>query len=154
MNAVGRFFAVLFGWIPRTCRSALRLTGEERQTLMSWGLLLGVVALTAVKLWSQRQLLAHWNAGVSAETEKALVEGLFSQLFWDTMLQMALAVVVGAIARGGSMAVSVTKGGLTIDFQASGQAAKQLATDTTLSEAMSPQAPAPTPAPEVSPKPV
>lgn len=126
---------------------ALGLSGEERQTLMSWGLLGGVVAMTGVKIWNQQQLYSHWKAGVSIDIEKMLVDGLFSQLLWDTMLQGLLACGLVAIARGGSMLVSITKGGLTADFKASGAAATAMAKDTDMTATVAPPKPDPVPAP-------
>lgn len=133
-------------WLGNTCHKALELTGEQRQTLMSWGLLLGVVALTFVKVWAQRQMYAHWVTGITQATEDRLIDGLFSQLFWDTMLQAAFALGVVAIARGGSMLVSITKGGATVDFQASGSAASTLAKNTDAASAVTT-----TPTPPASP---
>lgn len=151
---IGRFFDFAFGWIPRGCRAALGLSGEQRQTLMSWGLIGGIVILTALKLRSQMQIEGRWKAGIAPDIERLVVEGLFDQLGWDTILQGVLVMGLVAIARGGSMTMNISKGGVSVDFQASGQAAAKMGTGAGLAEAMaSPTAPANEAPPAEDPKP-
>ncbi|HET6941459.1 MAG TPA: hypothetical protein VFH89_04790 [Sphingomicrobium sp.] len=145
---VSRLTNFTLSWIPRACKAALSLTGEQRQTLMSWGLIGGVVILTALKFWSQREMHLHWKESMNLRLQEEVIDGLFSQLTWDTVLQGVFVVGIVAIAKGGAMLVSISKAGATMDFQASGSAAKTLAAE---SGGLSPTSPAPAPAPARAP---
>jgi hypothetical protein len=112
----------------RNMRALITFTAEEQRALMTWGLLGGVVALTVAQAAIILLLHAHWTE----DRAEQLIGGLFWHLGFLTALQALFGFGLVAIARGGSMTLSVSRDGATITSEATGSAARELATGTNL----------------------
>lgn len=98
---------------------------------MTWGLLGGIVALSGWQAALVWLIDSHWPE-MGEAMRRTYVEGLLRQLAWMTGLQGMLAAGMVLIARGGSMKMSVSRDGATIEAEAEGGAARDLAKETTI----------------------
>jgi hypothetical protein len=105
----------------------LGLTEAERRTLMTWGMLSGMVALTLVLLWVIHMVDGHFDREGLGQVQLAIVGGLFDVAFAVIALSALLAVGMVAIARGGSMEARLSRDGVSISLSAEGAAAAKAA---------------------------
>ena len=111
MSRVRQFLQWLIG-----APSLLGLTEAERRTLMTWGMLGGMVALTAVLLWIIHLADGHFDRHDLGQVQVAIVGGLFDVAYAVIVLSALLAVGMVAIARGGSMEARLSRDGVSISL--------------------------------------
>jgi len=121
--------------------SLLGLTEAERRTLMTWGMLGGMVAMTATLLWLIRLLDGHFDRHGLGQVQLAIIGGLFDVAYAVIALSALLAVGMVAIARGGSMEAKLSRDGVSVVLSAEGAAAAKAAMQ--LGTIAIPPAPAP-----------
>lgn len=107
--------------------SLLGLTEAERRTLMTWGMLGGMVAMTATLLWLIHLLDGHFDRNGLAPVQLAIIGGLFDVAYAVVALSALLAVGMVAIARGGSMEAKLSRDGVSVVLSAEGAAAAKAA---------------------------
>lgn len=107
--------------------SLLGLTEAERRTLMTWGMLGGMVAMTATLLWLIHLLDGHFDRNGLAPVQLAIIGGLFDVAYAVVALSALLAVGMVAIARGGSMEAKLSHDGVSVVLSAEGAAAAKAA---------------------------
>jgi len=107
--------------------SLLGLTEAERRTLMTWGMLGGMVAMTATLLWLIRLLDGHFDRHGLGQVQLAIIGGLFDVAYAVIALSALLAVGMVAIARGGSMEAKLSRDGVSVVLSAEGAAAAKAA---------------------------
>ena len=107
--------------------SLLGLSEAERRTLMTWGMLSGMVALTLVLLWVIHMVDGHFDRDGLGQVQLAIVGGLFDVAYALIALSALLAVGMVAIARGGSMEAKLSRDGVSISLSAEGAAAAKAA---------------------------
>ena len=107
--------------------SLLDLTEGDRRTQMTWGMLGGMVALTCTLLWTVHIADGHFDRNGLAPIQLAIVGGLFDVAYAVIGLAALLAVGMVAIARGGSMAATLSRDGVSINLNADGAAAAKAA---------------------------
>ena len=122
MSRVRQFLQWLIG-----APSLLGLTEAERRTLMTWGMLGGMVALTCVLLWIVRIADGHFDRHGLGQVQVAIIGGLFDVAYAVIALSALLAVGMVAIARGGSMEAKLSRDGVSISLSAEGAAAAKAA---------------------------
>ena len=122
MSGIRAFFKKLLG-----TASILGLTEAERRTLMTWGMLGGMVAMTGNLLWLVDMLDGHFDRDGLAPVQLAIVGGLFDVAYAVIALSALLAVGMVAIARGGSMEARLSRDGVSISLSADGAAAAKAA---------------------------
>ena len=122
MSGIRAFFKKLLG-----TASILGLTEAERRTLMTWGMLGGMVAMTGTLLWLVDLLDGHFDRDGLAPVQLAIVGGLFDIAYAVIALSALLAVGMVAIARGGSMEARLSRDGVSISLSAEGAAAAKAA---------------------------
>ena len=105
----------------------LELSEPQRRTLMTWGMLGGMVALTLVLLWVIHIADGHFDRDGLAQVQVAIVGGLFDVAYAVIALAALLAVGMVAIARGGSMEAKLSRDGVSISLTAEGAAAAKAA---------------------------
>lgn len=132
MSAVGRLCPVLACAVGRTFRAAVSLDAHQRQALMTWGLLGGVIALTGLLWWLLGSAEAHWRADLPTELQARYIDGLFTIAKLLVGLMALLAFGVVAIARGGALTLKFTREGVEVEASASGGAARALAKETSI----------------------
>ncbi|WP_309661922.1 hypothetical protein [Sphingomonas sp.] len=116
----------LFKWLLGA-PTLLDLTEAERRTLMTWGMLGGMVALTCTLLWIVHTADGHFDRNGLAPVQMAIVGGLFDVAYAVIGLSALLAVGMVAIARGGSMEARLSRDGVSISLSADGAAAAKAA---------------------------
>jgi len=121
--------------------SLLGLTEAERRTLMTWGMLGGMVAMTATLLWLIRLLDGHFDRHGLGQVQLAIIGGLFDVAYAVIALSALLAVGMVAIVRGGSMEAKLSRDGVSVVLSAEGAAAAKAAMQ--LGTIAIPPAPAP-----------
>ena len=107
--------------------SLLGLTEAERRTLMTWGMLGGMVAMTATLLWLIRLLDGHFDRHGLGQVQLAIIGGLFDVAYAVIALSALLAVGMVAIVRGGSMEAKLSRDGVSVVLSAEGAAAAKAA---------------------------
>jgi hypothetical protein len=122
MSRVRSFFQWLIG-----TPSLLGLSEAERRTLMTWGMLGGMVAMTLVLLWLIQLLDGHFDRNGLGQVQLAIVGGLFDVAYAVIALSALLAVGMVAIARGGSVEAKLSRDGVSISLSAEGAAAAKAA---------------------------
>ena len=105
----------------------LELSEAQRRTLMTWGMLSGMVALTLVLLWVVYTVNGHFDRDGLGQVQLAIVGGLFDVAYMVIALSALLAVGMVAIARGGSMEAKLSREGVSISLSAEGAAAAKAA---------------------------
>ena len=116
----------LLKWLIGT-PALLELSEAQRRTLMTWGMLSGMVALTLVLLWVVYIVNGHFDRNGLGEVQLAIVGGLFDVAYAVIALSALLAVGMVAIARGGSMEAKLSREGVSISLSAEGAAAAKAA---------------------------
>jgi hypothetical protein len=137
MSRLRKFLKRLFG-----APALLELSEAQRRTLMTWGMLSGMVALTLVLLWVVYIVNGHFDRNGLGQVQLAIVGGLFDVAYAVIALSALLAVGMVAIARGGSMEAKLSREGVSISLSAEGAAAAKAAMQ--LGSIAVPPAPAPT----------
>jgi len=122
MSRVRRFLNWLVG-----SPALLQLSEAQRRTLMTWGMLGGMVALTVVLIWIVRMVDGHFDRDGLGQVQLAIVGGLFDVAYAIIALSALLAVGMVAIARGGSMEAKLSRDGASISLSAEGAAAAKAA---------------------------
>jgi len=122
MSRVRRFLKWLAG-----APSPLQLSEAQRRTLMTWGMLGGMVALTLVLLWVIHRVDGHFDRNGLGQVQLAIVGGLFDVAYAVIALSALLAVGMVAIARGGAMEARLSRDGVSISLSAEGAAAAKAA---------------------------
>ena len=122
MSRVRQFLTWLIG-----APSLLGLSEAERRTLMTWGMLGGMVALTCVLLWIVHIADGHFDRNGLGQVQVAIIGGLFDVAYAVIALSALLAVGMVAIARGGSMEARLSRDGVSISLSAEGAAAAKAA---------------------------
>jgi len=122
MNRLRRFLKWLGG-----APELLELGEPQRRTLMTWGMLGGMVALTLVLIWIVRMVDGHFDRDGLGQVQLAIVGGLFDVAYAVIALSALLAVGMVAIARGGSMEAKLSRDGASISLSAEGAAATKAA---------------------------
>jgi hypothetical protein len=130
-----------FKWLLGT-PALLELSEAQRRTLMTWGMLGGMVALTLVLLWVVHTADGHFDRNGLDQVQLAIVGGLFDVAYMVIALSALLAVGMVAIARGGSMEARLSREGVSISLSAEGAAAAKAAMQ--LGSITAPAAPATT----------
>lgn len=105
----------------------LELGEPQRRTLMTWGMLGGMVALTLVLIWIVHMVDGHFDRDGLGQVQLAIVGGLFDVAYAVIALSALLAVGMVAIARGGSMEAKLSRDGASISLSAEGAAATKAA---------------------------
>lgn len=122
MKRLRRLLKRLFG-----TPALLELSEAQRRTLMTWGMLSGMVALTLVLLWVVHRVDGHFDRDGLGQVQLAIVGGLFDVAYAVIALSALLAVGMVAIARGGSMEAKLSREGVSISLSAEGAAAAKAA---------------------------
>lgn len=122
MSRVRRFLKWLIG-----APALLELGEPQRRTLMTWGMLGGMVALTVVLIWIVHMVDGHFDRHGLGQVQLAIVGGLFDVAYAVIALSALLAVGMVAIARGGSMEAKLSREGVSISLSAEGAAAAKAA---------------------------
>ncbi len=122
MKRVRRFLKWLVG-----TPALLELSEAQRRTLMTWGMLGGMVALTMVLLWVVHRVDGHFDRYGLGQVQLAIVGGLFDVAYAVIALSALFAVGMVAIARGGSMEARLSRDGVSISLSAEGAAAAKAA---------------------------
>lgn len=123
MNRLRRFLKWLGG-----APALLELGEPQRRTLMTWGMLGGMVALTVVLIWIVHIADGHFDRDGLGQVQLAIVGGLFDVAYAVIALSALLAIGMVAIARGGSMEAKLSRDGASISLSAEGAAAAKAAT--------------------------
>lgn len=123
MSRARRFLQRLIG-----TPSLLELSEAQRRTLMTWGMLGGMVALTLVLLWVVHKADGHFDRDGLGQVQLAIVGGLFDVAYAVIALSALLAVGMVAIARGGSVEAKLSREGVSVSLHAEGAAAAKAAT--------------------------
>ncbi len=122
MTRMSRFLKRLMG-----TPTLLVLSEAQRRTLMTWGMLGGMIALTVVLLWIVLMVDGHFDRHGLGQVQVAIVGGLFDVAYAVIALSALLAVGMVAIARGGSMEAKLSRDGVSISLSAEGAAAAKAA---------------------------
>lgn len=129
LAAIGGFF---LRFARRVHQTLFKLSDTEQRSLMTWGMLGGIVALSGILVWLvslMHERLTHYPLGNEA---LAIINGVFVVAYSVIGLIAIFAVGIVAIARNGNITAKLTKDGAEVSIQAAGSAAKAVAADSSL----------------------
>lgn len=126
---------IFFRWLGtlpgRIYRALLDLTDGQQRALMTWGMLLGIVAIEALAWWALDTVAAQRQPGSTEAVTLEIIATYRESLRFAFVLMGLFAAGIVLIARGGAMTIELPGG---TKIAASGETGKALGAKTKIED--------------------